>query len=876
MNWKAKIFKPQWESRQADKRLQSVRSEQQSDFWQALPGIIQNDLDYRVRLAALERLLSIKAKDPMLRFEFVYALLEANNSKSITDKEQADAAEAFLSKIRQYLQQAFANLSIDSNTTTTYLRQYGDPQLRDKLAAKAKAPSVRRAAIELISANGKLGDLALTETDAKLRQLAVSKIDKKSTLERVAKALRTTDKKLYHAITERLLDFQNPLTDGLTDADQHHAQAICRQLEEQIKNPGLKSRAELKAIENAWQQTSEPGVELKQRYQTLLATLKTAIDGSAVRVEVKPPPVEPAPEAVVPPPQVVKSTPQQQGKTRAVLDQERFVAAEQLATSITEQQDLLAAKIEAVELTAAVELLHSIRKGIAKLGNNPQGRKLVSTLDGRQSRLYGRVRELRDWQHWSNNKIRTELIANMRNLESSLHPDAVMTALRDARASWKKLEAGEQLPGDKHFHTPGKLWREFNQACEQAFNHIKPFLDKRHEIQDDHLKQDQQLLRKGKELLESEKPDLKQLIAQQRELRAAMRSLEKIPANKRGKLANQIRRQLDALQKLIGVAFEAIELEKARLIRKAEQLKHIEDPQAAIEQAKQLQRQWQATGSGRRKYEQELWDKFRTHLDPLFAQQAEEKSVQDELASQQLTQLQEVYEQLNKISAGSAEELAKQSGIVQSLQNKWLELAGDKLRGQKKLQQNFQAALDKFKSKLARYQQQQLQLQAKARQSSNKLLLRLLKLLQDKPDNLAAKAEEIISQWPRNSASSAIDKLLNDRFQYLQEALQTGTLELDESAENLGKYRDLCLNLEYLAGLESPKAEKEQRMQLQIKRLSASMSGEESRLPLQQEVAELELNWYQLPLISQTLLKTYHKRFNRAMNELQLQLGKSS
>ncbi len=871
MNWKAKIFKPQWESRQADKRLNSVRTDQQTEFWRALPGIIQSDPDYRVRLAALERLLGTNTKDPMRRFEFIYALLQSEQN----DPEQTQAIELYFTSVKQYLSQAFSKLGIDSKTTTTYLRQHGGQQLRDKLAKKAKAVSVRRAAIELTSASGKLGDLAINDPDAKLRQLAASRIEKQSTLERVAKALRTTDKKLFHAITERLREAQD---DDHTSADKHHAEAICLQLEEQIKNPGLNAAAELLTIKKAWQQTGEPGADLEQRYLTLLATLKTAIDGSAVKVEVEQPVPVVAPEPIPVPEVKVVRIDKNKEKTeqRKEQRQQQEADAKQLEVNIVEQQDLLAEKIEAVELAAAVDLLHSIRKGIAKLRNNPQGRRLVSALDGRQSRLDGRVRELRDWQHWSNNKIRTELIATMSNLESTLHPDAVMTALRDARTKWKDLETGEQLPGDKHFHTPGKLWREFNQACEQAFKHIKPFLDKRHEIQDDHLKQDQQLLLAGSELMQAENPPLKQLTQHQRFLRAAMRELEKVPANKRGKMANQIRKQLDGMQKLIGTAFEAVELDKSRLIRKAEQLQHIEDPQQAIEQAKQLQRQWQAAGTGRRKYEQELWDKFRSHLDPLFKLQTEARDAQTELEKQQQVQLQEVCTQLEDINKSKGEELAKQTGIVQSLQSKWLELSGDKLRGQKKLQHNYLAALDKFKAKLAEHKQQLQQLEHGARQSKSDLIQKALKLLEAKPDDLTTKAEKIIAEWPSTAAKTDIDKLLDTKLQTLQKALQAGSIDFNNNSENLDLYRDLCLSLEYLAGLESPPAEKEQRMQLQIERLSASMSGEKTRLPLQQEVAELEINWYQLEFIPQAQYMSYSKRFNQAMHELQLQLGKSN
>ena len=56
MNWKPSIFKPKWQSSNADIRLESVSSEQDPELIGNLLEIATHDEDKRVRSAAIKRL----------------------------------------------------------------------------------------------------------------------------------------------------------------------------------------------------------------------------------------------------------------------------------------------------------------------------------------------------------------------------------------------------------------------------------------------------------------------------------------------------------------------------------------------------------------------------------------------------------------------------------------------------------------------------------------------------------------------------------------------------------------------------------------------------------------------------------------------------
>ncbi len=56
MNWKTRLFKPKWQHKSADIRLESVSTEQDPELINSLLEIAGNDVDIRVRCAAIKRL----------------------------------------------------------------------------------------------------------------------------------------------------------------------------------------------------------------------------------------------------------------------------------------------------------------------------------------------------------------------------------------------------------------------------------------------------------------------------------------------------------------------------------------------------------------------------------------------------------------------------------------------------------------------------------------------------------------------------------------------------------------------------------------------------------------------------------------------------
>ena len=98
-----------------------------------------------------------------------------------------------------------------------------------------------------------------------------------------------------------------------------------------------------------------------------------------------------------------------------------------------------------------------------------------------------------------------------------------------------------------------------------------------------------------------------------------------------------------------------------------------------------------------------------------------------------------------------------------------------------------------------------------------------------------------------NRVKSALDSLgdLPKIAERVQQALaETPPDDLDTIAEERRiEGEALCIALEFLAGVETPKVHQQERMDYQVGRLSKRMSGEKTP-SMQDEGAALERDWY--------------------------------
>ncbi len=877
MNWKHSLFKPKWQHKDAAIRRGAVTTEQHPELINSLVDIAGGDEDSRVRRAAIRRLRKLENILPL--------------SAKETDAATRELLEARIYHLATSHSEQRAPLELRKQVANST----DDRNLIEQLASHAPEAELRHAALARVERQGLLGDCAIGDDDAKNRRFAASRISQQTTLKRVIGALRKHDKALYTELRARL--HQQLLQQSDPEAVQSEALNICVLLEKQAIDSDQQTSAEIPALYSAWEQIA-PRVttEMADRYQRIFERLSAPAPVRTVSAET--PSVDE--KTVAPPsPEVVLSEDDASPEANEILTQAgnaiRLYQAEHASQPSAAQLKKLSRQLENVwqsiksphpddllcqsEATAILQELESkleqqhwqldqaltdadqlleqleqeleegeLQKALSSRSKLQQkGKKLNRSgshkgawqqINKKLATHQTRLRELRDWHHWSNNKIRKRLIAEMEVLPAAdLHPDALLDRIKSLQAEWKSLGVSEQIPGDKHFAATPWMWRKFKAAGNAAFDTAREFLDKRSEVQSRHAESLAKFCVELKQLANSAPPDWPTLGKALNRGRKKLHELKNIPVNQRQKLARKLKAALDTANKAMQGHYQEVEKAKMKLIRSASQLVHLPERSEAITQAKELQSQWQKAGSLWRSREQTLWDQFREHLNPLFTQLKEQQETERAVIEEKLTEQKSLCATLQDLLK-SQEDLREHAGRVQGLQDSWKDIN----RPDRKLQESFQRLLKDYHQKVGSIEQQAHSTALKRWWAKSELLHQLATA-----DSVTSKLlTQIEKKWPADSSDEPVEQSMDKAL----EGFKTDKTQDTDNDDLETLARALCIRLEFISGLPSPAEDRDQRMQYQVDRLAAFMSGELTRRPAIEEARDEEILWlgmYSLP-----------------------------
>jgi hypothetical protein len=899
MNWKQHIFKPGWKHKDPVQRREAVSSLHDPELLAALPGICLEDEDPGVQANAAKRITDL-------------AVLEQAR-KSETDPGS-----------RQVCEQRILSLSasVAPDRPPLQARQAivagsADRQLLELVASQAPESELREQALVKITRQGFLGDRAIHDPEPRLRRLAAASITQLSTLRRVIDGTRKTDKELHQSLLGRL--HEQLLGAGDPGATRQEALSICQALEEfALQHAGDTSEVPAE-ISSRWNKISGAAPhDLQNRYQATISRLESSQDippavpevstdetvltegaesvtgkthdaGMTVPEDASPGPLPglfqeleefvrhsgdkpPARKfhhlqtrwqsawSGLPAPREQDHALNEAAKSLFAGVEKAIESARQQKEKAFEQAAELLARFEQELEDGALHKALETRHKLTELGKALRSDKRWKVLNRQVSSLHGRVRELRDWHHWSNDKIRKQLIREMEILPATdLHPDAILDRVKSLQKQWKELEKSEQIPGDSHYHAAPWMWRKFSAAGHKAFAATKPFLEKRDEIRDRHLETLQDLCTRLNEAAAAEDPDPANLSNLLRKTRKELRDLDQVPHKTRRKIASRMRAALERGNAAMQARYELVEKHKLKLIRAASQLSHVEDMNEAIREAKRLQAEWKKAGSLWRSRENELWQTFREPLDPLFSKlKSTQESEREEYRERRETQ-ESLCKNLQEILSGGDGKLQAAQGKVQGLKDAWRDIE----HPDRSLQKRFQDLAETFDQRVLAYRRTEAEKVHQAWWHKSKLLHELeTALLEGAADETTIK--KAVKDWPQQDSSEAIDKQLDERFSSL-----VASRSVDQPVrETAIRAAELSIQLEFLAGLPSPKAEKDQRMKYQVDRLSKSLSGDSERLPAAQEARSAEQEWLTLPLLKARDHTRFERRIKKALKEL--------
>lgn len=848
----SRFRKPDWQHRDPERRAAAVASAKEKELLEELPRLAREDDAPEVRLAALKRLDD-------------WVLL-ADLAAGERDDTVANAAwERALDLLTR-------DDSADADRARSLLKAAGDKG-RLRLLREARSPRLRRALLDSTIDPVVIAERALKEENRELREAALVLLDDTEQIERVVKGARNRDKRLWRMAAEKLEE--RLVTAGDPEACGRAAARVVEALEGMARSADTDTQRRA-ALEAEWQALPRSAREpFLKRFEGASRILARAAEPRPEPAAPEPPADAPAPDADRPPPPEIppalaeiaheaellaeqeqpsvdaaaqlekrwrrhwkasmEAHPEAAALRRrleAALDRARQKrdradqARHQHRETVDRYIEALERHLEAGDLHEAREADHQLKIYLRESGPRPNRAQ-----DRRLAAAHRKLGELRDWQHWANNRVRQRLCEEVEGLpESDLHPDAMLEALKRAQKEWRELEESEKLSGETRAYRasgPG-LWKRFQAAGKKAFDHAKPFLEKRTELRHQKLEAVRELLTELEGYREAEDVgDPRALARRLSSARRALSRLGELPPPERGPTARALRQLLDDLGGRLAEAREGLAREKEALIREAESLDPEADLPKAIGGAKSIMARWKKLDTLPRGRERRYWQELRTQLDPIFDKRDAGQAEEREQRALEQRDLESLCQEAEKLSDLTGEALERATPDINRLRGQWQQHA----RRPKALEKRFREALDAFRHRLAE--------QREARRFEHVRSLferaRICRRLEGGdlgPDDAKAAWRDL------PALPEALEKRTGARLETAANPAGADTLE-----ENLAIAGRAVLTMELVAGVDSPPDARSARMELKVSRLNESMRGEREAKDPEEEMDALLSEW---------------------------------
>lgn len=832
------LFKPKWQHRDETVRANAVAQLRDAELFKALPALATDDPSEAVRSAALERL---NDRSLLLR-----AALE-------------DHSETLRLRLRKRLLKDL--LAASDGTEFEPLLAVADAETIERIAVEARAVTLRRKALQKVERAGLLADRALADNDPEIRVWLADRLPEGPSLERVLEGARTRDKRLYKRIRERLDSSRKSAgSPALIEAE---ALALCQRLEQLLRTVPGDAELQAEAAQASWNAFGEAApAHLLTRFSGTLQTLRRAIED--IRNPRPPAVSEPAPlEAAATPsaaPAAEEPDPTPAAELQQLLEQASSASAdegtlsqlktrwasswatlahtpanqqlrklfeqqvqqlrEQLALQSQQHQERQAGFRQVLEQFAqALDAGHlqAARSAESQLGSLLDAhRELQQGADGKRlAALRQRLAKLGQWQRWSSNEARMQLCADMEALPGlGLHPDALSAKVKELQQRFSKLDQLDGLSAEQAREQG--LARRFRALSHAALKPARGFFEKRAEVRQRHSEDIARQISEVEALLDSQGTDIATLLQHKRSLGDAFRELDRTDPARRSDLAKQMKALLERISSTMDNRFAGVKAEKEKLIAQL-RLKIRHAPrEEAIEAIKSTQQRFKMAGRGQRASDQALWEELKSVADPVFAAQKVEREAQDQAAAEQVQQRQQLIAAVHALAQESLLHPGAAGQGLSELDQQWRGLSEN---AGNELEREYNRAVAAVGQAVAQARQQREQ----ERQA----------LLQDKITQLTdietrqLNGEAVQEQTERQQweARPRLDDGLEQSLQQRLDQTLGGTVSAEVLDANATRALQLALLIEYLQGRPAPAAYAAQRMEFQVKRLAARMSG---------------------------------------------------
>lgn len=827
--------RPAWESADPDKRARAVSESTDTALLAKLPDLARHDADAKVRLAAVKRIDDLSLLGDRARLDL--------------SAEVRDAAGA---RLRHLLLDATRPL----DARVRIVRVLDNVNWLEAIACDAGEAELRACALERIRRPAFLAERCVKDPDAKLRLGLLDRIDDPAQLERIADRARKSDKQLSRLARERVQAAR--LAAGDRSAIEARAASLCEALEALLRARGDDAATRIAAIEVEWSRFSIPAdTDLARRYQGLVDTLKHVLNPpERPQAESQPAPEVEAPRAEVAEhdapqsPVIIAVEPDEAEpgeSAKAAADAAREAEQAQRRHWRERVQEAFAKFATAIEAgkfhdaRAARQTLHEI---------DAQWPKAKWDEAKRFAQLEGQYAQLERWQQWSQRDQKKRLCdAAEALIGSGLHPDALITRVRELQGEWDRLVASESADANEG------LARRFRALIHQSMAPARPYLEKRKALRSEKgqaLAANLDAIEAG---LANPELGLSDLLALRSQLNEASSALSDLAGSDRREANTRRKQLLDTVQQRIGGMNNQASENKQRLIAQLRRQLASADLREQINLSKSAMAQWKSLPRGQRQAEDRLWNELRALIDPVFERdRAEHDRLRDE-RRQEAEAVKTVLDDLEALaeSESDADWLRQKS---QALRDRLRAIEGRQAADD----QAFERLMTRIDARIVKAHQTRAE---ERRQRALALSIRLAEIEQ-----------RVLAGQDLESAGSMLDDLplngvapeLEPRRSAVRAAMTDpkARAQLEDAIQSQDAAAELAIQVELAAGLPSPEAWQSLRRTLQMNLLAQTLGGAREV----RDAANWQADWLALPGTHGDARAVFDQRIETALDTL--------
>jgi DNA repair protein SbcC/Rad50 len=498
--------------------------------------------------------------------------------------------------------------------------------------------------------------------------------------------------------------------------------------------------------------------------------------------------------------------------------------------------------LEAGELQKAIVLEEKAHALLKQLGDLSKSKR--ASFESRLHACTIKINDLRGWQRWGNHQERQILCEHMEALIGiKADPEELARRVREAQTTWKKLNDGNSDHG---------LWERFNAACRKVYEPCQAYFASKADERKQNMAAKETVCVKLETLLKetdwkNHQLDWKAVYRQVKELQKAWFATG--PTDRKLKKTVNVRFEstMKTLEDHLTQERQSNLQQRQTLVEQVKAMLVKEDLKQAINEVKKLQEQWQITVPSGRKEENHLWKAFREACDAVFARRNQARDEQEQQLQTNLVEKNALCEKL--------ETLAKDSQSVSLLAEiKKADQAWQAI-GQvpKKAVQSIE---DRFKNAKRSAEEAHKNLQVNQQVAQLNVLAHKADLC-EQVETGKLSSDDAKEQWNALTTITHIptEQSITKRFQKACEGKAISSID----SKQLHRW---CVNLEWLAGIDSPAEDKSIRMALQVERLSQAINDPSTKSVSRTAQAEnIIRNWYLARAERDTALI---ERFNKA------------